>query len=190
LSSCHEEVLRITRLTNDLDKLATNDFSGMTLQISRFNLDVLVSRLCGAVAERLASRSLELVQDLVPAPICADQDRIGQMVMNLLDNAIKYSFDQGRIAIQLRPDKDGYLLSIQDNGPGIAPEHLPHIFERLYRIDPSRNRATGGSGLGLAIVQAIALAHGGRVEVESTVQTGSTFKVWLPSNQPGTCQNE
>ena len=112
--------------------------------------------------------------------VLADRDRIGQVLINLLHNALKFTPSGGAISVETGVSADRAFLRVQDTGCGIAPEHLRFIFERFYRVDPSRARETGGSGIGLAIALAIAKAHGGEILVESTVGTGSVFTLLLP----------
>ena len=100
--------------------------------------------------------------------------------MNLLDNAVRYTPSPGTVSISLRREGQMAVVAITDTGVGIPAEDIPLIFERFYRVDKSRSRAEGGSGLGLAICRHIAEAHGGMIEVESEVGTGSTFSIWLP----------
>ena len=112
--------------------------------------------------------------------VLADRDRVSQILVNLLSNAIKYSREGGSIRINIaRTDKEA-KITVEDDGPGIPEDELPHIFERFYRADKSRNRLTGGSGLGLAIVRSIAEAHGGSVFAESHEGSGTIITVLLP----------
>ena len=113
------------------------------------------------------------------APINPHQ--ITQVDSNLIDNAIKYS-NQGEIQVTLFLEEQTAVLSVKDNGIGIAEEHHPRIFERFYRVDKGRSRSTGGTGLGLSIVKHITEAHGGRIEVDSQEGMGSTFRLYLPTN--------
>ncbi len=114
--------------------------------------------------------------------LLADYDRIRQVVVNLLSNAIKYSNDSCSIIFEIFENSNIVGFTIQDNGMGIPAEDLPYIFERFYRADKSRNRATGGSGIGLTITKSIIQAHGGQIKVESTFGEGSKFTVTLPKN--------
>jgi two-component system sensor histidine kinase BaeS len=114
--------------------------------------------------------------------ILADADRISQTAINLVSNAVKYSKEGGRISVNIFETKNSVGFSIADTGIGIPESELPFIFERFYRADKSRNRNTGGSGLGLAIAKSIVEAHGGRISVESRVNSGSRFEVLLPKN--------
>jgi two-component system, OmpR family, phosphate regulon sensor histidine kinase PhoR len=113
--------------------------------------------------------------------VLADADAIRQVLTNLLDNSLRYTPRGGRILCRSRIEGDGVSISIADNGSGIVPEHLPRIFERFYRSDPSRSREEGGTGLGLAIVKHLVEAHGGRVSAESSRGVGTTITCWFPN---------
>jgi signal transduction histidine kinase len=107
-----------------------------------------------------------------------------QLFLNLIANAVKYTPEGGQLEIALATREDEAVVTVSDTGIGIPEEHLPHIFDRFYRIDKARNREDGGTGLGLAIVQSLAQAHDGRVNVTSTPGEGSTFTVYLPIQGP------
>ena len=113
-----------------------------------------------------------------------DPDGLRQVLTNLLDNAIRYTPDGGRIVVTAEPAPGGVALAVRDSGQGIPPDHLARIFERFYRVDPSRSREEGGTGLGLAIVKHIVEAHGGRVEAESELGAGTTVTAWVPGASP------
>jgi two-component system phosphate regulon sensor histidine kinase PhoR len=108
-----------------------------------------------------------------------DRDRLKQVLINLIDNAIKYTETGGTVRCAAAEEGGKCWVSVSDTGVGIAAEHLPRIFERFYRVDRDRSRQVGGTGLGLAIVKHIVEAHGGSIAVTSTPGTGSTFTVWL-----------
>jgi len=113
--------------------------------------------------------------------VVSDPERLRRILENLVDNAVKYTPPGGRVEVEVFAGPDGAArVTIADNGPGIPAEHLPRIFERFYRVDKARSRATGGTGLGLAIVRHVAQAHGGEVTVESIEGQGSTFRLALP----------
>ena len=122
---------------------------------------------------------LEHVVTDVP-DIDADPERIGQVLGNLLDNALRHTPPGGQVSVTLDPDPAGIRITIADDGEGIAAAHLPHLFERFYRADPARDRGRGGSGIGLTIVRTLVHAHGGRVTADSDGPgTGATFTVTL-----------
>ena len=110
----------------------------------------------------------------------ADPDALRQVLYNLMDNAIKYTPNGGKITIRWNVVKAGVSFEVEDTGVGIPEEDLPRVFERFYRVDKARNREAGGTGLGLAIVKHLVLAMKGRVKVTSTVGKGTTFRVTLP----------
>ena len=114
--------------------------------------------------------------------VCADQRRLGQLLRNLLDNAFRHCPPTGTITVAARADGEWVSIEVSDDGPGIPTEHLPHLFERFYRVDKGRSREHGGAGLGLAICRWIAEVHGGRIGVESTLGEGTTFTVTLPAS--------
>ena len=116
--------------------------------------------------------------------VVADPERVGQVLRNLLSNALHHTPPEGRIVIEAQAVPEGIEVAVRDTGSGIAPDQAPYVFERFYRADPSRNRATGGAGLGLAIVKQLVEAHGGRVWLESTPGEGTTVRFTLPSAPP------
>jgi two-component system, OmpR family, phosphate regulon sensor histidine kinase PhoR len=133
--------------------------------------------------DRDTARSIEFEVDVAgdAATVLADADAIGQVLTNLLDNAVRYTAPGGRIVCRSRRDDGGIAISVSDNGTGIVRDHLPRIFERFYRSDPSRSRDEGGTGLGLAIVKHLVEAHGGRVSAESERGAGTTVTCWFPN---------
>lgn len=129
-------------------------------------------------AERKAQVSVEVPEDV---QILAKENLIEQALVNLIDNAIKYSDNQAHVTISARPEGELVRLTVSDTGPGIDKQHLPRLFERFYRVDQGRSRQMGGTGLGLSIVKHIAQVHGGKVEVDSVLGKGSTFSLVLKS---------
>lgn len=128
-------------------------------------------------------RGLELVAEFPESAleVLGEEEAIRQALSNLVDNAVKYSSAGGRVIVRLQARNGRAVLEVEDEGPGIASEHLDRIFERFYRVDRARSRELGGTGLGLAIVKNVARRHGGGVEVESERGRGSTFRLWLPA---------
>lgn len=178
-----DEVRRLGRLVSDLLSLARAE-AGQGLHLQPVELDRVVTDVLRPMRTEMAQHRL-VVEHLEPVPVMGDADRLRELLVILLDNAIRYTPAGGEIRVGLRhtPGQE-VALSVADTGIGIAPEDLPHIFERFYRADKARSRATGGTGLGLAIARWIVEAHGGRIEVESQLGRGSRFTVRLPVAPP------
>lgn len=123
-----------------------------------------------------------LVVDGEEEIVFADKDKMSQVIVNLLSNALKYTPEGGKVEVNIKGAEDTTEISIKDSGNGIPPEDLPYIFERFYRADKSRNRLTGGAGIGLTITKSIIEAHKGRIEVQSELEKGTEFTVSLPKN--------
>jgi len=132
-----------------------------------------------------AEKSIRLTSDLADAPCTGDPERLLQIVLNLLSNAVKFSPPGAEVTVNTRVEEGCAILAASDTGRGIAADQLPHVFERFYRVDGSRARASGGAGLGLAICQSIAKTHGGTLRAESTVGEGSTFTLSIPQTPAG-----
>jgi signal transduction histidine kinase len=141
-----------------------------------------VTMLQPSATQKQLTLSAQLPADL-PC-VYADRQRIGQILRNLLNNAITHTPEQGHITVTTQRLPQLIEVQVRDTGSGISPDHLPYVFERFYRADPSRSRSTGGAGLGLAIVRQLVEAHGGTVRVESTLGTGSCFAFTLPIAAP------
>src|SRR5439155_19032072 len=149
-------------------------------------IEQLVKHWIAALAVLAENRHITLAVDAHPAPpVQGDEGWLRHMLINLLDNALRYTPSGGTVTVCVDGSGGGVRLAVKDTGPGIAAEHLPHLFERFYRAESSRNRESGGVGLGLAIVKEIAEVHGGTVRVESQVGKGSTFTVTLPAARLG-----
>jgi two-component system phosphate regulon sensor histidine kinase PhoR len=177
---------RLQRLVDDLLSLAQLESAQATLDLGVVRLDELFNNLIRDWKEKLAAKNLKVVVDLTPEALTlhADGTRLEEALYNLLDNALKFSRENGQIHLQAARRGPDIVLSVADNGLGIDKEHLPRIFERFYRADKARSRELGGTGLGLAIVKHIAQLHGGRVEAESELGRGTTISVVLPANEP------
>ncbi|MFP3090738.1 ATP-binding protein [Treponema sp. TIM-1] len=181
LTGCHEEIIRLTRLIQELSTLTNLEWENMALNKTDFDLGELLQITVEQFKAAAHKKGITITLNLIPSPINADYDRLKQVFINLLSNAIKYT-DQGTITISVEPSAlpsaKNRRISIADTGIGISPEDLPHIFERLYRTDKSRNRNTGGTGIGLAIAAAIVSAHNGTIKAESG-SGGTTFQLEL-----------
>jgi len=182
LHSSLEEIARLTKLTEDLLTLARSDADESVLEHERVQFDQLSADACAYIAPLAASAGVALTYDspLSAVVVEGDQKRLTQLLVNLLDNAIKYTATGGSTRLGLSVEGSSAVITVSDTGRGIPAEALPHIFERFYRqTDPRDSRVTG-FGLGLAISKWIADAHGGSIEVESRPGAGSTFTVRLP----------
>ncbi len=174
---------RLNSIIEDLLALSTLEQSGDSplLQLEEADLcDVVAVALevCGPKAD---AKSIELREDC-PGRLLArvSPPLLEQAVVNLIDNAVKYSAEGGSVVVRLEERGDEVVVSVTDEGQGVAREHLPRLFERFYRVDKARSRDLGGTGLGLAIVKHVAQIHGGRVSVDSVLGRGSTFRIHLP----------
>ena len=183
LQSCHEEILRIGKIIQDLENLAKVESENLKLDKTQINLTELSEKAVGNFEADIDKKNLKVSIDGTSSDIFADRDRISQVLINLVSNAVKYTPENGVIKIFISEDKQFVRLRVNDNGIGIPQDELPYVFERFYRADKSRNRMTGGSGIGLAIVKSIVSAHGGMVEAESHLNEGSCFIVKLPKNK-------
>jgi signal transduction histidine kinase len=179
------ETQRMSEMISDLLLLAQADSGALQLQWAPVEMDTLLldvyrqtRRLAdhfkgpGEMEVRLGSEDQAIVQ--------GDRDKLRQVLLNLAENAVKYTPSGGVITLGLARDGDGVRVYVQDTGIGISDEQQQLIFERFYRTDKARSRELGGSGLGLSIAQSIAQAHGGRISVDSRLGEGSTFTLWLP----------
>lgn len=172
---------RLASLIKDLLTLSELESRNLSIQLAPFPIGGIVRRACLYLEDK--ARSKEIAIDMnnfeeMP-PVMADPGRLEQVLINLLDNAIKYTQEQGAITISAVDTEDTVRVSVADSGVGIPPSDLPRIFERFYRVDSARSREQGGTGLGLAIVKHIIQIHEGNIVVESTPGKGSTFTFTL-----------
>ncbi len=175
------EVRRLTGLTSNLLLLSRLE-SGVPLRLESTNIGVVVEEAVAGLLRVAQAKGIELsIQSPPRLPRTrADRHRIKQVFINLLDNAVKYCPEGSEVQVRLETDGESIIVEVADDGPGIPPEDLPHIFEKMYRVEKESTRAVEGSGLGLSIVKRIVELHGGRIAVESTVGKGTTFRVKLP----------
>ncbi|MGW4465506.1 sensor histidine kinase [Micromonospora sp. NPDC004704] len=179
------ESTRLGRLVNELLELTRLQGAEPLPEPEPVALDWVVAEVIDRTRTTASARKVEVVvegqRDLT---VYGSDSQVATAVANLVENAIAYSAEETRVTVTTRADDDHVQISVADQGIGIAPNEVDRIFERFYRADQARSRATGGTGLGLAIVKHIATNHGGRVEVSSTLGGGSTFTLRLPASPP------
>ncbi|MFH0941863.1 MAG: ATP-binding protein [Chloroflexota bacterium] len=183
IRSLDEEAALLSRLVNDLQELSLAEAGELKLNFQPENAAGLVSQAMAAAGAQAIKKQIAVTSQMPPAlPLVnIDRQRIVQVVRNLLDNAIAHTPSGGSIVVAAEKQANRVKISVSDNGEGIPPEDLPNIFERFYRVDKSRTRATGGSGLGLTIARRLVEAHGGTIEVQSEPGKGSRFTFTLPA---------
>ena len=183
LGSMHEEVLLLTRLIEDLQQLALAESGQLRLDIKPCDLSQLVMSAVAGLQPQIEPKGINITTDVGGGTMVqADPERIGQVLRNLLANAANYTSSGGNIRISVLQSSDEIRVEVQDTGTGIPEEELPFVFERFYRVDKSRSRATGGVGLGLTIAKRLVEAHGGKINVESREGLGSTFTFVIPTH--------
>ena len=183
LAILHLEAKRLTRIVEDLFTLTRADSGQYPLAPRDLYLEELVADCVHSVRSLAAAKNISVVTDASSElPIHADESLLRRMLLNLLDNAIKYTPQGGRIEVACRNGASEIALSVADSGPGIPPEFQPRVFDRFFRADPVRSRTSpdGGAGLGLSIARWIAEAHHGRLELSCSSSSGSTFTAYLP----------
>lgn len=182
LSNIQREADRLTRLVNELLVLSNVQDAKTALHLSTFELDGLLEDVMSTMQPHARVNDIGLESDFgkhLPI-ISADRDRVLQVLINLVDNAIKCNRPNGVVTLAAHSDPEQVTLKVTDTGIGIPSLDLPRIFDRFFRVDKARSRVTGGTGLGLSIVKDIIEAHGGQISVESTVNVGTTFTILLP----------
>jgi len=179
LKSCLEEILRITRLVSDLEKLTQYESDNLILNKIEFNLSETIQNTISNLEKEYTSKKITIKFNNENKNIFADKDKITQVVLNILSNAIKYNKIGGKIEIKIIKNGNNIIISFKDNGIGISKDDVSHIFERFYRADKSRNRLTGGSGIGLTISKAIIEAHGGNITANSELNKGTEIIITL-----------
>jgi two-component system sensor histidine kinase BaeS len=180
IDALHEETLFLQRLISDLQELALAEAGRLTLNLGDVDLEDVMRRAASAMAKAPGAVITVAVNADLPR-IVGDADRLEQVLRNLLSNARRHTPADGSISVGASPEDAVVRITVQDTGAGIPSEHLPHVFDRFYRADQSRARATGGAGLGLAIARQIVAAHGGVIEATSAgAGLGTTFTIDIP----------
>ena len=185
-----EQAQRMNRLIDDLLSLSRIELTEHQLPATRVSLGDLVHRLAAGFEPQVAARRIRLDVSVPPSlpPVLGDDDQLEQVLQNLLDNAVKYGREGGVVTVSAGrvvpggrwPARPGVMLSVSDDGQGIARAHIPRLTERFYRADKGRSRAVGGTGLGLAIVKHIVNRHRGQMLIDSKEGAGTTITIWLP----------
>lgn len=185
LKIMQEETERLTRLIDDLLHLSKIEERRVVHRWQPVDVGALINRVVSLFQPQAAEKGVTLAA-AVPAGLpftYGDPDLLAQVLINLVDNAVKYTPSGGRITVRAREEKGELRVEVEDTGIGIPPESLPRVFERFYRVDKARSRELGGVGIGLAIVKHIVRAHGGKIGVESTPGRGSLFYFTLPAEE-------
>ncbi len=181
LGSVLEETVRLSKIVDQLLTMSRLDAGEAFLELSRFDFAELVRTTVEYMRLLADEKKLALkVEAADPVQVEGDPSRLQQVVVNLLDNAIKYTPEGGSVTVHVGAEEDKAVLTVTDTGIGISQEGQEHIFERFYRTDKARSRQLGGTGLGLSIVKSIGTAHGGRVSVKSAEGNGSAFRFEIP----------
>ena len=176
---------RLGHLIDDLLSLSELESTKDTVELHPTDLRKMTDDVALGFGHALTKKAhtLNIQAQGTDFTACVNPDKLEQVFVNLIDNAVKYTPNQGRIFIRLEACKDHICIAFEDNGIGIAPEHVDRIFERFYRVDKARSKELGGTGLGLGIAKHIVLAHRGTIEVDSQPGQGTTFTVTLPRNR-------
>jgi heavy metal sensor kinase len=180
-ASLLEEVAHLGKIVEQLFTLSRLDAGEAQTEWTRFDLSELSRTTADQMSLLAEDKNISISCDArQPLPVQGNRVRLKQVVVNLLDNAIKYTPEKGAIQLRVHGVNGHAVLEVQDNGIGIPPDALPHVFERFYRVDAARSADSESAGLGLAIVKAICIAHGAEVEAQSAVGRGSCFRVKVP----------
>jgi two-component system sensor histidine kinase BaeS len=173
----------LNHLVDDLQELALVEGSQLRLNQQSVQLSDEVNKTISITQPEADMKGINLKANIPPdlPAVSVDPERLKQVLRNLLENSLAYTPEHGNVYIEAHSQNGMVQVSVKDSGIGIAPDHLPYIFERFYRADRSRARSTGGAGLGLAIVKKIVEAHGGQVSAESVLEKGTTINFTLPT---------
>jgi two-component system sensor histidine kinase BaeS len=180
----HAEIMHLSRLVEDLYELALADIGALTYRKTELDWAQLVALTVEAHREQFAARNLGLhfSGPQNGLPLFGDGERLRQLLANLLQNTLRYTDADGRLEVVLQARQEDYLLTFSDTAPGVPPQSLERLFDRLYRVEGSRNRTHGGAGLGLALCKSIVEAHGGRIQAAASSLGGLQITIELPIN--------
>lgn len=183
VTSIHDNAIRLSRIVDDLLELSRSESPEARFELESIDVESVARNVCASLDGRAAERGIELIVEGSARPMIAraDAHALDHVLLNLVDNGIKYTPSGGRVAVRFRHTSESVVVEVIDTGPGIGPSHLPRIFERFYRVDAGRSRHEGGTGLGLSIVKHLTARMGGEVSVESRLGHGTTFRVRLES---------
>jgi two-component system sensor histidine kinase BaeS len=185
LRTIRDQSRLLGRIVDDLRTISLAETAALPLERGPVALDGLVGAALDDVAIRAESDGIALRAAPSPLVVTADRDRLRQVLGALLDNALRHTPPGGTVTVEVTAGAGVVRVGVRDTGPGVAPDDLPHLFDRFYQADPARDRATGTSGLGLAVVRALVLAHGGRVGAENAEGGGARFWFELPMSDDG-----
>ncbi|HLO28550.1 MAG TPA: HAMP domain-containing sensor histidine kinase [Anaerolineales bacterium] len=182
LATAQRDVMSLSALIDDLFQMSQLDAGGFPLHRAPASLNDLVSDTLESFSQLARQQGINLEGEVESDvdPVFMDTQAIGRVLNNLISNALRHTAAQGRVSVWVRRTSHGVEVTVSDTGEGIRPQDIPHIFERFYRGEKSRNRGTGGAGLGLAIARGIVKAHGGDIQVQSELGKGTQFSFYLP----------
>lgn len=182
LSALYDEMLRLGSMVTELQNLSRLDAGHMEISKTLIDFESFINDFVVLFEADAETRDISVKVEFADSlPYCyADPERLKQVVLNLVSNALRYTTDGGAVILKAWADKENFIFSVADTGIGMSDEECQHVFDRFYRTDRSRARETGGTGLGMAITQGLVMAHSGRIEVTSKKNVGTTFTVYLP----------
>jgi len=182
ISALYDEMLRLGGMVTELQNISRLDAGHMPISKTLINFKSFVEDFVVLFEADAETRNISVkVEFADKLPYCyADPERLKQIVLNLVSNALRYTTDGGVVILNAWSDKENFIFAVSDTGIGMTEEECQHVFDRFYRSDRSRARETGGTGLGMAITQGLVLAHDGKIEVKSQKDVGTTFTVYLP----------
>lgn len=183
MRSLHAEVMHLSRLVDDLYQISLYDIGALTYKKENIELREVLEDLLESFAPEFLQKGIALSVELPasgPFPVYADPDRLGQLFSNILDNSLKYTDRDGELSVRLQRRQQAAVIDFADSAPGVKPDELERLFDRLYRVESSRNRALGGAGLGLAICKNIVEAHEGEIAAFPSPNGGILIRIELP----------